>query len=331
MGWIARMTVRIGATFALVGVFLGYGAPIFHALDAIGHFRLHFLFLALVMILPALILRTRGALWRSLVAALIAVAGLSPLWEGESQIVAGRTVMVMTANLHHQNARSEEMVAALRSADADILVTNETTTRTLTADDPLSGIYPHRLSLSTSGNILRTVIWSKFPLRDGALFLEDQVEPTGAAAIARLPDGQEITILGLHLAHAFPGNQDRQIAALDEIATNLPRPLIVLGDFNAAPWSHAIREVEKLTGTRRIPGYRVTWRGAYPSPFGEIPSVMGHAIDHVLLSPGMGARNIEVVSIPGSDHRAIGVTVTLPGPSWAGFAQLRHQDRAIPR
>ena len=149
-------------------------------------------------------------------------------------------------------------------------------------------------------------------MRDGTLLLEDSVEPTGAAAVIRMPDGQEVSILGLHLAHAWPGNQAHQIGVLGDITRDLPRPLIVLGDFNATPWSHALVRAQALTGTLRIPGYRVSWHGAYPSPFGEVPSLLGQAIDHILLSPGLGVERTMVLDIPGSDHDAVGAVVRLP-------------------
>lgn len=320
---VLRATVQFSATLALAGVVLGYGGPAIHALDALGHFRLHLLLFSAAIALAALILRKRSAVWRATAAMVIALAGLSPLWERPTGPAGGPALSVLTANLRHDNPRADDMLKALRVADADILVTNETTKSTLTGAHPLSLTYPFRVALTTRGRILRTVIWSKYPMREGTLFLEDSVEPTGAAAIVRLPDGREITVLGLHLAHAFPGNQDRQIAALERIAAVLPRPMIVLGDFNASPWSHALRRVEALTGTRRIPGFRVTWHGAYPSPIGPIPAMMGHAIDHVLLSPGMTADGVQVVEIPGSDHRALRAQVRLPPPWHAGLAEAR--------
>lgn len=323
MRLVLRATVQLVATLTLVGVVLGYGGPLFHGLDVLGHFRLHLLVVAVVAGVVAMAVRKRSAVWRAAVASVVALAGLSPLWERASATADGPAISVLTANLNHENRRAEEMLGVLRAANADILVTNETTKSTMSGAHPLSLTYPYRLALTTRGRILRTVIWSKFPMRDGTLYLEDSIEPTGAAAIVRLPNGREVTILGLHLAHAFPGNQDRQIAALGKIAADLPRPLIVLGDFNASPWSYALRRVENLTDTRRIPGYRVTWHGAYPSPLGRIPSLMGHAIDHVLLSPGMTADGVRVIRIPGSDHSALGALVRLPSSWQQRVAEMR--------
>ncbi len=322
-----NIVIHFCATLALIGVVLGYGGPVFHGLDLLGHFRLHLLIVAVVLFLLALSLRRIGAIWRAAAAAVFALAGLSPLWEGPVATADGPALTVLTANLRYDNPQAAEMLATLVAANADILVTNETTTATLDGANPLSALYPHRLSLKTRGRILRTVIWSKYPTSDGALFLEDKVGPTGALAVVELPNGRRVSVLGLHLAHALPGNQRRQIEALDAITAEVPRPLIVLGDFNAAPWSHALRKIESLTGTKRVPGYRITWRGEYPTPVGPIPALMGHAIDHVLLSPGMAAETVKLIPIPGSDHSAIRAVVRLPDAWHRGMAAAQTNRR----
>ncbi len=311
---IFRAAVQPVATILLVAVALGYAAPWSHALDLFGHFRLHLLVLCAPVLVLAFATLHWSAAWRTLVAAVLAAAGLGPVWEGSGPGFKGEAISVLTANLHHNNERSAEMIRALKAANADVLVTNETTTAALSGGEALSDIYPHRLSLRTKGRILRTVIWSKYPMRDGRLMLEDAIEPTGAAAIIQLPDGREFSVLGLHLAHAWPGNQSRQIAVLGQITAALPRPLIVMGDFNAEPWSHALRRVQLLTGTGRVPGYRVTWRGAYPSPLGQVPAFLGHAIDHVLVSPDIKIKRVILLDIPGSDHDAVGAFIRLPDP-----------------
>ena len=314
MRQILGLLISAAALASIGGVVLGYGAPLIYQLDALAHFRVHLLILAVPVAFAALALGRWRALWWTLAAVVLAVVGLAPLWERELPRQNGAALSVMTANLYQRNPDSEGMRAALVEADADILVTHETSKAVQTGPDALTRHYPYRLALTTRGQTLRTVIWSKFPMRDGRLMLEDQIEPTGAhAAIAITPE-VDVTVIALHLAHAAFGNQARQIAALDEIANTHEEPRIVLGDFNATPWSHAMREIERRTATRRIPGYRVTWRGRYKTPFGEIPSPIGQPIDHVLISPGLGVDAIETIEIPGSDHLGVRATLRVPPP-----------------
>lgn len=311
---VFRATVALAAILLMLAVLLSYAGPVVHALDMLANVRLHLLVAAGIVGVLALLARAGWSLWRAAVAAVIAVAGIGPVWEPVPDPRAGRKLVVMTANLFQKNPLTEAMLQTLREADPDILVTQETTKSVQTGTRPLTLIFPYRLSLSTRGQTLRTVLWSKFPMRNGRLLLEDSVEPTGAYAWVQIGDGIEISVLGLHLAHAFPGNQKRQIAALGRIVPLLPEPRIVLGDFNAEPWSHAVRMIERLTATRRIPGYRVTWIGSYPTPLGRVPAPIGHAIDHILVTPGVGVTSIETVTIPGSDHKGVRAVLTIPDP-----------------
>ncbi|MEM1300564.1 MAG: endonuclease/exonuclease/phosphatase family protein [Pseudomonadota bacterium] len=202
--------------------------------------------------------------------------------------------------------------AALIAADADVLVTHETTKAMQTGVTSLALHYEYRLSLTTSGQQLRTVIWSKFPMSAGALMLEDQIEPTGAMAMVDLGGGREALIVGLHLAHSAVGNQEVQIRALGTLLDGRPHPRILLGDFNATPWSWAMHQVAELSETQRVPGYRITWAGAYPSFAGDIPAPIGQPIDHILVSPDMGVQSVETLDIPGSDHLAVKATLLIP-------------------
>ena len=311
---VFRFLIALVAILLMLAVLLSYAGPLLHSLDMLAHFRLYLLWAAGIFGLLAILAGDLWLVWRSLVTALIAAAGLGPVWEKVPAPRAGQQVVVMTANLFQKNPQIEAMLETLRKASPDILVTQETGKSVLTGPDPLTALFPYRLALSTRGQILRTVLWSKFPMRNGRLMLEDSVEPTGALAWVQLANGVEVSVLGLHLAHAYPGNQGRQIAALANIVPSLPEPRIILGDFNAEPWSHAVRRIEQLTATRRIPGHRVTWVGSYPSPLGPLPAPIGHAIDHILVTPGISVASIETVAIPGSDHRAVRAVLSIPDP-----------------
>lgn len=308
-----RFMISMISIASLVAVCLGYFGHAIYALDALAHFRLHFLLLSLPLALLAMMLRDWIVVWRIIGTAVLAVAGLGVLWETPLREGGDVEVSVMTANLYQQNVRTEDMKRALLDADADVLVTMETTKAVVTGANSLALSYPYRLSLSTTGQTLRTVIWSKFPMRDGQLLLEDLIEPTGALAIVEVSPDVEFTILGLHLAHNIVGNQKRQIEAMNLIAESMPMPRVIVGDFNATAWSYALRRIEELTATQRIGGFRVTWRGFYPTRIGSLRVPLGLQIDHILVSDGVGVRKLETRLIPGSDHNAVLARISLPG------------------
>lgn len=297
----------------LAGVALGYGGALIFQLDGFAHLRLHFVILALLVAILAAVVRRWTAVLRAIAAGVLAVAGLAPLWEpAPAGLAEGFPVTVMTANLSNENDTLDRARAAILNADADILVTQETTKAMLAGATSLARRYPYRLSLSTSGQILRTVIWSRYPMRDGDLMLEDTVEPTGAIAVVELGEGRELLVVGLHMAHAVFGTQGTQIEALPDRLADRSGPRVLLGDFNATPWSWALSRIEDLSGTERLPGYRVTWRGVYPTLFGDLRAPLGQPIDHILTSPGIGVSEVRTVNIPGSDHLGLMATLWLP-------------------
>ncbi len=311
---VVGVGVGLAAPAVLGAVLLGYGGPIWFDLDLLAHFRLHLLLLALALAAVAVLVRNRGALWRSVAAAVLAMAGLVPLWQSPPPPGAGTPITVMTANLFFWNPVPRQMRQALLDADPDILVTAETT-RAERDSGGLDEHYPYHVIYQTGGADLRTALWSRFPITDGAMIMPENGAPAGALARIEIAPGQEITVLGLHLGHVALGDQGTQIETLGGIARDLRRPLVVMGDFNATAWSYAVRRVERLTGTQRIAGVDRTWHGGYDTPLGRIPEPLGLPIDHILVSPGLGVRSISTVAIPGSDHLAVRAVLTVPPPA----------------
>jgi endonuclease/exonuclease/phosphatase (EEP) superfamily protein YafD len=92
-----------------------------------------------------------------------------------------------------------------------------------------------------------------------------------------------------------------------------PGPTMVVGDLNASPDHSAFRsgtagctDAATATGDSLVG----TWNTA-------VPSWLGTQIDHVLTRPGPDgsgplARSVEVLDLPGSDHRGLLVHLRLP-------------------
>ena len=123
-------------------------------------------------------------------------------------------------------------------------------------------------------------------------------EPRAAIAAVIEGDAGPFTVITTHLSFV-PGYNVRQLRELRRWVADLPRPLIVMGDFN-------------LPGSlpRRITGFVPLFRGAkYPS---TKPRVQ---LDHVL-ADGLSAAQVASASaqvhlLPVSDHAAVSVDVDL--------------------
>ena len=239
---LLRITVGVAGAALLVAVGLGYGGWLFYDLDLLAHFRLHLLGLSGALALVSLLIGARAGFWRSLAAAVLAAAGLVPLWEPLPPAGEGVPVTVMTANLYYGNPKPAAMRQALADADADILLTLETNRSAIEGEPALAKLYPHRISYEVAGPDLMAVLWSKFPvLRGETVPLGTDEVPSAVRAVVEVAPGRTLSVLGLHLSHVSLGSQGAEVERLDELAAGLPRPLVVMGDFNATAWSWGVR------------------------------------------------------------------------------------------
>jgi endonuclease/exonuclease/phosphatase (EEP) superfamily protein YafD len=160
------------------------------------------------------------------------------------------------------------------------------------------------------------------PLRAGLVEddLPGPVTPLARATFAGA-DGRPFTVISAHLewplSPALQASQRERLGAL--IADSGPRERVILGgDFNSAPWSHARRQDDRTWGLRRRTRAIFTWptsnlevRGLR-SPLPLLP------IDH--LYAGAAWRTVDVKRGPkvGSDHYPIVLTLALDDRSASG-------------
>src|SRR5262249_10954958 len=102
-------------------------------------------------------------------------------------------------------------------------------------------------------------------------------------------------------------DRNRELAALAQLASRTPAPLVLMGDLNTTSWSPYFQDLVRDSGlvdSRRGFGVCATWP-ALPMP-ARIP------IDHCLVSPDITVLNRRVGPEVGSDHRGILIDLALP-------------------
>ena len=320
-------TVWLLVVLATLGVLLGFGAPWSEVLDVVSYFRPHFGGLAAVGAMLALWLPRWRIKWIGFGAAALAVATLGPVWRSVERPVSGasqvQTVTVMTANiLGARNPSLDLTGSVLVAADADILATMETPGAWRDPQSPLGKHYPYN-TIERKPHT-GVIIWSKFPLRQIESSHATKSRPGYATVMAELGGGAGFGVTAIHMSWPIvaDGAQAKQIEAARSLLSATSGPKLLMGDFNAPPWSQAMKRVEETTRLSVIGGLRRTWIGGYPNPlqylltgsrYGrEIPAVLGHHIDHILPSREVGVAQIEVIPLPGSDHRAVWARLRVP-------------------
>jgi vancomycin resistance protein VanJ len=157
----------------------------------------------------------------------------------------GTQLRVATFNLLFQNTRVDDIIAAIRAQDADVVALQELTPRVAAAvRQELRDTYPHQYLEPGMGDAGMGMI-SRYPLR-----LADQQGFSGQRAMLEL-NGQHVNLVNVHLSSPFvrtrryrklwsirlitdynTSERAGELPALLRTVDQIEGPLIVLGDFN---------------------------------------------------------------------------------------------------
>jgi endonuclease/exonuclease/phosphatase (EEP) superfamily protein YafD len=274
-------------------------------LDILSHFTLHFAILAVAFavgyfmpfapVLTAILLTLMS--FASIGAYAHYASGnpgvISTLQAGEKQL------RLMTFNTQIRNNDSKAIAAEIRRLDPDVALLIEFGENKRIIFDLLKERFPYR---ADCGVHCQFAFLSKVPI----FMVETKNAWEGPRLIrAELGAGfSGLMIVGVHMIR--PPHipiQFRQIAALANYLKQLSGQLIVMGDFNATPFSRLITDLSDRTNLKRL-----TAMPSWPSYF-EMPQL---AIDHIFASPEI--RLLEEARIgrrSGSDHYPVTVRIAV--------------------
>lgn len=260
----------------------------------------------------------RGPALAAGLAAILGAAGVAEplLRPAERPAAAGPTLSIAfaTANLNLRNPDLDALREALGRLGADVLVTQETPRALFDSPGALAETFPHRRRAEFDGGDGGPAIWSRFPLRDSAPGDAEGPHPSHLIVTLDLPDGGRLQVMTLHFAWPAFDGQARQVADFARFRARLSSPLVVAGDFNAPPWSRAVRQVERVAGVQAPGGWRPTWIGGGADVPLRLPHWSGLPIDHLAVSPGIGIGAVGRTPLPGSDHLALTADLRVPLP-----------------
>ncbi|GGH56868.1 hypothetical protein GVY41_12805 [Frigidibacter albus] len=212
---------------------------------------------------------------------------------------------VLFFNVLHENAANAERIAqAARDSGADVLAFAET--GALEAVLPgLREDYPHMVGCESE---CQTVVLSKVPMAAS----NPESGPMGwhgtFALVTLTPEeGEAFTLIVAHkLKPWFAGQVEGQDAQFESRLNDIAGPMVVVGDFNAAPWSAPSRALIDATGLRapRLPV--PTW----PVEAGRF----GVPIDNIFVRGGARLTDLQPFGDDlGSNHRGLLAEVAIGG------------------
>src|SRR5262245_12507827 len=210
------------------------------------------------------------------------------------------TLTVVSFNVWTKNQRLDEVSRWLVDQNADVIVLQEMTTRNR---EPivraLAATYPHIHDCGCSD----IVMFSRRPWIAAGGLPRTHEQPALSWLTLVDRDGREVRIVGLRPRYIM--KPSRYAAHYDWLVRNIPKfgdRLILVGDFNAAPWSWQLMRLAAAADLRRDGTYATSW----PAP---LPMVL---IDNLLTTPDIKAISFKTGPFPASDQLPVGATVALP-------------------
>ncbi|MEV8466192.1 endonuclease/exonuclease/phosphatase family protein [Fluviibacterium sp. DFM31] len=198
----------------------------------------------------------------------------------------------------------EAIADELRATLPDVAVLAEATQlEDMIAD--LSDVFPYRLGCL---EVCEVVILSRHPFLVRAVRNPGPVWRERMLVVDVLPPGQDgpVKVVALHMVKPwYFGITELETQLVTARLRRYTGPTVVVGDFNAAPWSERMRFIRKRSGLEGIRWPMATWPAA--AGWAGVP------IDHVLVKNGP-----QVVAVTpwgaalGSDHRGLLVDIALP-------------------
>ena len=224
----------------------------------------------------------------------------------------GAAVRVVFSNILIFNDDVGRLVAWIEDSDPDIVVATEVSPRHVERMAGAMAGYPFRV-LEPREHPFGMVVYSRYPISGESITefadgIPSTSDPVMVTVGVETPAGT-LHVAGLHLSTPVTprrfARRNGQFATAGDILAELEAPKLVVGDFNATPWSAGLRAF--LLETRL---FGVNTRPTWPVWFG----FAGIPIDHAFASRDLRILDIETGPAIGSDHRPLLIDVALAGP-----------------
>ncbi|MGZ5410730.1 MAG: endonuclease/exonuclease/phosphatase family protein [Aeromicrobium sp.] len=254
------------------------------------------------------------ARWRktAVVIGLLAAVNLAlvvPLYIGPSRPETGE-LRIVSFNVLASNRRFAEVVDFIRASDADVVVLHEVTSRWEEAIEEAAAAFEDWPYEITEARARGDLFGSMVLVEPGAMVESFGFGLTDPRAIEILLPGG-VALLAIHPlspSTEFRARQnDRQLLFATDWAAAQDGPAIVVGDFNATPWSFPFRRLMSSTDlSNSVRGFGLEL--SYPAdgnPLIRVP------IDHLLVSDGLAVVDRRLGPAMGSDHFPLTVDLAL--------------------
>ena len=315
--------LRLGGIALLIFTFMPLLHPYWALAGVAEHFALQVLMAAIALGLLAIALRR----WRllGLVAgiACIELWTIHPYWPtflaGPKTALAGQQadLKVISLNVWHKSDSYASVRDYIAASNADIVGLVEVTPRWKAELAPLLSLYPYSIDCQDRNPRCEEMLLSKHPfVKSFSGHINKALPVISWGQIAAPGDGTPLTFAVTHLSwpvvradldenrETIQAEQARNLLhALQKLGPNL----VLMGDFNAAPWSRVQQDLRQVTGLDNA-GFLV------PSWPAWGPALIRLPIDHIMTRGRMHLAALHHGPNVGSDHLPVEAIISYAQP-----------------
>jgi endonuclease/exonuclease/phosphatase (EEP) superfamily protein YafD len=222
------------------------------------------------------------------------------------------TYQIMFANILATNQDHQKIAREVRRINPDVAMFVEVSDGAYTDLQKALPDYPYQYLTTTNTPFFQVAIFSRFPF-DGVPLKQffGGTPQTALEARLKLPEGRSFTIIGIHptppASKQWADWRDTQFTDLAGYLAVHQQPVMVVGDFNASPWSAPYQQLLKdshLKDSRDGFGVQPSW----PS---NVPVYVRIPIDQILISSDIAVTDRFIGEDVGSDHLPVNVKIQL--------------------
>lgn len=282
-------------------------------IDLPSHFVLQYVIAAVIGICLALLFKMRRGYFLLLgFAFILNMATLAPYLDRSATVhaTAPKTFKFLQVNTLYLNRRTALLESQIRAENPDIITVVEANPAFAAMFKTLADLYPYQ-DIHPRSDARGLAVLSKFPLQDVAVSFFDEPNTPAQTFTARI-HGTSIRFVSVHPytpIRTLDKRDTHMTAVAKAYAAPQETPLVITGDFNATPWSPAMKQFMRdtaLHSAREGHGILPTWPRWLPGAFLRIP------IDHVLVSDPLRVVDYRLGADTGADHLPTIAVIAVP-------------------
>ncbi len=301
---------EITAVLSFTGTILAFGEKYYWILGLFSNLRVQYFILLLISLIIFSIAKRKIYISIAVLGLIINAIYIYPASINEEKQEYEEQITVATFNVYTGNKREKEVIDYVLKNNIDIILFLEINNRWNESLKAIKETFPYAVTRPREDNF-GIVLYSKYPIiKEDIINLTDTLQgvPTIYAKV-KLNNG-DINVIGTHplppISKEYEYLRNEQLTKLAEFLKDKQKSSILMGDFNATPWSYyMLKFLDESNYQDSNPGiFRATWNKYHP--------LFAIPLDYIMTSKDIRIISHFIGNNIGSDHSLVKAKVSIP-------------------